>query len=93
MPVGAPSHESPTTKSGGADGALYRCRQPGQRLDQPAEEASNESTKMGGEGRLEAGSRSKPCAVGPGGGGAASQKARPAGREAKRGGRNRGQER
>jgi hypothetical protein len=61
MPVGAPSHEPP-------------------------------STKMGGEGRLEAGSRSKPCAAGPGGG-AASQKGRPAGREAKRGGRSREQKR
>jgi hypothetical protein len=93
MPVGAPSHEPPTIKSGRADGESYRRRQPGQRLDQPAGEALNESTKMGGEGRLEAGSRSKPCAAGPAGGGAASQKGRPSGREAKRGGRSRGQKR
>jgi hypothetical protein len=36
MPVGASSHEPPGTKSGRADCALYRRRQPGQRLDQPA---------------------------------------------------------
>jgi hypothetical protein len=35
---------------------------------------------------LEAGSQSAPGAAGPGGGGAASQKGRPAGREAKEGG-------
>jgi hypothetical protein len=58
MPVGASSHETPTTKSGRADGASYH-----QRLDQLAGEASDMSTKMGGEDRLEAGSRSKPCAA------------------------------
>jgi hypothetical protein len=73
MSVGAPLYEPPTTKSSRADDASYRRRQPGQRLDQPAGEASNESTKMGGEGRLEAGSRSKPCAAGPE---AAAQQAR-----------------
>jgi hypothetical protein len=91
MPVGAPSYEPPTIKSDRAVTASYRRRQPGQRLDQPAGEASNESTKMGGEGRLEAGSRLKPCAAWLRGGGAASQKGRPAGREVKRGGRSRGQ--
>jgi hypothetical protein len=39
-----------------------------------------------GKGRLEAGSRSAPGDAGPEGGGAASQKGRPAGREAKEGG-------
>jgi hypothetical protein len=93
MLVKAPSHEPPITKSGRADDASYRRRQPGQRLDQPAGEASNESTKMEGKGQLEAGSRSKPCAAGPGGGRAASQKVRPAGREAKTEGRSREQKR
>jgi hypothetical protein len=35
---------------------------------------------MGGERQLDKGRRSTPCAVGPGGGGAASQKGRLAGR-------------
>jgi hypothetical protein len=76
MPVGAPSREPLATKSGRADCASYRRRQPAQRLDQPAGEASDESAKMGAEGRLEVGTRSTPCAAGPGGGGAASQKGR-----------------
>jgi hypothetical protein len=46
MPKGAPSHEPLATNSGRAECALYRRRQPGQRLDQSAEEESNESTKM-----------------------------------------------
>jgi hypothetical protein len=68
MPVGAPLYKPPTTKSSRADDALYRRRQPGQRLDQPAGKALNKSTKIGGKGRLAAGSRLKPCAAGPGGG-------------------------
>jgi hypothetical protein len=64
MPVGAPLHEPPVTMSGRADCASYRRRQPGQRLDQLAGEASNESIKMGGEGWLEVGSRSTPCRCG-----------------------------
>jgi hypothetical protein len=66
-----------------------RRPRPGQQLGQPVGEASNESTKVGGEGSIgggnEAGSRSATGAVGPGGGGAASQKGRPAGRAAKDG--------
>jgi hypothetical protein len=89
MPMEAPPHEPPATKYGRADCASYRRPRPGQRLDQSVEEASNESTKVGGEGRLEAGSQSAPGAAGPGGGGAASQKGRPAGREAKEGGERR----
>jgi hypothetical protein len=52
MPMGAPPHEPPATKSGRADCASYRRPRPGQRLDQPVEEASNESTKVGGEGSV-----------------------------------------
>jgi hypothetical protein len=86
MPMEAPPHEPPATKSGKADCASYRRPRPGQRLDQSVEEASNESTKVGGEGRFEAGSQSAPGAAGPGGGGAASQKERPAVMEPKEGG-------
>jgi hypothetical protein len=46
------------TKSGRAGCASDRRRQPGQQLDQPVGEASNRSTKVEREGRLEAGSRS-----------------------------------
>ncbi len=46
---------------------------------------SNESQKVGREGRLEAGSQSAPGAARPGGGAAASQKGRPAGRKRKTG--------
>jgi hypothetical protein len=51
---------------------------------------------VGEEGRLKAGSRSTPCTAGPGGGGAVSQKGRPAKREATErgeGGRSRRQKR
>ena len=85
MPVGAPSHEQPATQSGRAEGTSYRGREPDQQVDQSAGDASNESAKMGGERRLEVESRSMPCDGGAGGGGAASQKGRPAG--VKRGGR------
>jgi hypothetical protein len=85
MLMGAPPHEPPATKSGRADCASNRLPRPGQQLDQSVEEASNKSTKVGGEGRSEAGSQSEPGAAGPGGGGAASQKGRPAVREAKEG--------
>lgn len=84
MPVGGPSHEPPTTQSGRADGASYHGRQPGQQVDQLVGDASNESAKTGGERRLEAGRRSRRCAAGTGGGGAASQMGRPAGREGTR---------
>jgi hypothetical protein len=40
----------PGNKSGRADCASYRRPRPGQRLDQLVEEASNEKTKVGGEG-------------------------------------------
>jgi hypothetical protein len=86
MPMGAPSHEPPAIKSGRVGCASDRRRQPGQQLDQPAGGASNKSTKMKREGRLEAGSRSADwrCdAAGPGSGGAASQKGRPAGGKAR----------
>ena len=86
-------HEPPTTNSGRADGASYHRQQPGQQLNQTAGEASNESTEIRGKGRLEIESRLKPCAAEPAGGGAASQKGRPAEREAKREGRSRGQKR
>jgi hypothetical protein len=86
MLMGASPHERPATKSGRADCASYRRPRPGQRLDQSVWKASNESIKVGGKGRLEAGSQSAPGAAGPGGSGAASQKGRPAGREAKEGG-------
>jgi hypothetical protein len=89
MPMGPPPHEPPATKSGRADCVSYRRPRPGQRLDQPVGEASNESIKEGGEGQLEAGSRSAPGAAGPGSGGAASQMERPAGE----GGRSKGQNR
>jgi hypothetical protein len=59
--VGAPSHAPPATDSGRADGASYDSRQstvdnrqPGQQLDQSAGDASNESSTMGGDGRLQA---------------------------------------
>jgi hypothetical protein len=81
MPMGAPSHEPPATKSGRVGCASDRRRQPGQQLDQPAGGASNKSTKVERESRLEAGSWSADwrCdAAGPGSGGAASQKGRPA---------------
>jgi hypothetical protein len=83
--MGAPPHETPATKSGRAYCASNRRPRPGQQLDQSVEEASNKSTKVGGEGRSEAGSQSAPGAAGPGGGGAASQKGRPAVMEAKEG--------
>jgi hypothetical protein len=76
MPMGAPSHEPPATKSGRAGCTSDRRRQPGQQLDQPAGEASNKTTKVEREGRLEAGTRSAGwCydAAGPGSCGAASQ--------------------
>jgi hypothetical protein len=61
--MGAPSHEPPATKSGRAGCASDRRRQPGQQLDQPAGKASNNSTKVEREGRLEARSQSAPGAV------------------------------
>jgi hypothetical protein len=79
--MGAPSHELPATKSGRVGCISDRRQQPGQQLDQPAGGASNKSTKMEREGRLEAGSRSAAwrCdAAGPGSGGATIQKGRPA---------------
>jgi hypothetical protein len=45
--MGALSHKPPTIGSVRAGCASYRRRHPGQRLDQPAGEASNESTKVG----------------------------------------------
>jgi hypothetical protein len=58
IPMGALSHDPPAIKSGRAGCASDHRRQPGQQLDQPAGEASNKSTKVEREGRLEAGSRS-----------------------------------
>jgi hypothetical protein len=58
MPIEALPHEPPATKSSRVDCPSYRRPRPGQLLDQSVEEASNESTKVGGEGRLEVGSRS-----------------------------------
>lgn len=52
MSVGAPPHDPPATKSGRADCASYRRPRPGQRLDQPVKEASNESAKVGGKGSV-----------------------------------------
>jgi hypothetical protein len=80
--MGAPSHEPPATNYSRVGCASDRRRQPGQQLDQPAGGASNKSTKVERDGRLEAGSRSTAwrCdAAGPGSGGAASLKGRPAG--------------
>jgi hypothetical protein len=74
--MGAPSHEPPATKPGRADCASDCRRQPGQQLDQPAGEASNKSTKVEREDRLEAGSRSAPGAVPRRGPEAAAQQAR-----------------
>jgi hypothetical protein len=52
MPMGAPLHEPPATKSGRAGCALYYRPRSGQQLDHPVEEASDESTKVGGEGSV-----------------------------------------
>jgi hypothetical protein len=52
------AHLEAATKSGRAGCASDRRRQPGQQLDQSVGEASNRSTEVEREGRLEAGSRS-----------------------------------
>lgn len=73
-------------KSGRADGASYHGRQPGQQVDQLAGDASNKSAKTGGGrgwGRNADPGAALRCAAGAGGGGAAGQKGRPAGREAR----------
>jgi hypothetical protein len=66
---------------------VYRPWQRGQRWDQPTREPSNESTKVerGGSIRGRKPVSARRCgAAGSGGGRAASQKSRPAGRERKK---------